>query len=367
MFVIFPIAGVGKRLQPFTFSKPKAFIKIAGQRLIDHIITKLKQTFPEGTAILFVVGYKQRQISEYLKSKYSDYFTLYFKEQEPQGYIDDTPYFSGLGDAILLAKEFVKDDNDIFICLSDRLPLEDYASILLEFHKNNCDGVINTKRVDNPEFYGITKTDEEGNITEIVEKPKESLSDLAVSGAYLFSKRISDRLFELLEEQSKIELENGEEHQLTPIIEDLIKEGKQLKAHIMKKEILDFGRPDSLLKGNRYLLSEIRVKNPLYEDLIQENQIEDSKIIPPVCVGKNVQIKDSVIGPNVSIGDEVVLNKSILSESVVGDGVQLEKIISKNSIFGDFCTLQGLIKKGVTIGDSTYIHTFQTRDSYNKS
>ncbi|MEJ2277729.1 MAG: hypothetical protein P8Y70_08285 [Candidatus Lokiarchaeota archaeon] len=42
MKIICPIAGVGKRLQPFTFSKPKAFIKIAGKRLIDHILLKLK-------------------------------------------------------------------------------------------------------------------------------------------------------------------------------------------------------------------------------------------------------------------------------------------------------------------------------------
>ncbi|TFF99201.1 MAG: NDP-sugar synthase [Promethearchaeota archaeon] len=364
MFIIFPIAGVGKRLQPFTFSKPKAFIKVAGQRLIDHILNKLKQTFPEGTEILFIVGYMQRQISDYLESKYSDYFTLYFKEQKPQGYIEDTPYFSGLGDAILLAKEDAK-DKDIFICLSDRLPLEDYSSLLLDFHKNTCDGIINTKKVDNPQFYGITKIDEEGYIKDIVEKPTQFISNLAVSGAYLFSKDISSHLFGLLEEQSKIELENGEEHQFTPIIETLIKEGKRIRAHIMKKEILDFGRPDSLLKGNKYLLSEVKLKNPLLDDNQEENKIEDCKIIPPVCVGENATIKDSVIGPNVSIGDNVFLNKCILKNSVLGDGVHLEKIISKSSIFGDYCTLQGLIKKGVTIGDSAYVHTYQTRESYN--
>jgi len=365
MFIVFPIAGVGKRLQPFTFSKPKAFIKVAGQRLIDHIINKLKQTFPEGTEILFIVGYKQRQISNYLESKYSDYFTLHFKEQKPMGYIDDTPYFSGLGDAILLAKDYAK-DQDIFICLSDRLPLEDYSSILLDFHKNTCDGIINTKRVDNPQFYGITKTDKNGYITDIVEKPSEFISDLAVSGAYLFSKQIAPHFFDLLEEQSKIELENGEEHQITPVIEKLINEGKKIRAHIMKKEILDFGRPESLLKGNRHLLSEVKLNNPLFEDQSQEKTIEDCRVIPPVCVGENATIKNCVIGPNVSIGDNVLLNKCIVSESVVGDGVHLEKVISKNSIFGDYCTLQGLIKKGITIGDSAYVHTYRKRGSYRK-
>jgi glucose-1-phosphate thymidylyltransferase len=83
--IISPIAGVGKRLQPFTYSKPKAFLKVAGKRLIDHILTKLKKTFPEGTDICFIVGYKKRDISEYLKSNFSDYFNLEFIEQKPMG------------------------------------------------------------------------------------------------------------------------------------------------------------------------------------------------------------------------------------------------------------------------------------------
>ena len=81
MWLICPIAGVGKRLQPFTYSKPKAFLKIAGKRLIDHILLKLKKTFSQGTNICFIVGYKKRQISEYLIQNYSDYFNLHFIEQ----------------------------------------------------------------------------------------------------------------------------------------------------------------------------------------------------------------------------------------------------------------------------------------------
>jgi len=356
MWLICPIAGVGKRLQPFTYSKPKAFIKIAGKKLIDHILLKLKKTFPKGTNICFIVGYKKRQITEYLTNNYSDYFNLKFVEQKPQGYSADSPYFSGLGDAILLAKKFAFND-DCFIFLSDRLPLEDYSSILLTYHQSECEGVINLKKVENPQFYGVVVLNEEGFISKIVEKPEKFISDYAVSGAYLFGKKISPKLFKLLEEQSKIEYENGKEHQLTPIIETLIEEGIKIKGNEMKSEILDFGRPESLIEGNRHLLSEIKLKDPLYENLFQSGKIIDSKIIPPVFIGKNAKIVNSVIGPNVSIGDDLLLEKCILSESVIGDGVRLKKIISSNSIIGDFSTLEDLIKKNITIGDSSYITT----------
>ncbi|MBD3340532.1 MAG: hypothetical protein GF353_15600 [Candidatus Lokiarchaeota archaeon] len=356
MLLICPIAGVGKRLQPFTYSKPKAFLKIAGKRLIDHILLKLKKTFPKGTNICFIVGYKKRQITEYLIENHSYYFNLQFIEQKPLGYSAGSPYFSGLGDAILLAKKYAKED-DCFIFLSDRLPMGDYSSILLNFHQEECDGVMNVKRVDNPQFYGVIQLNEENFIKKIVEKPQEFISELAVSGAYVFGKRMSKRMFELLEEQSKIKLKNGEEHQITPIIQNLINEGFKLRINEMSEEILDFGRPESLIEGNRYLLSEMKLNDPTFENLKKSDKIIDSRIIPPVFIGKNTKIKDSVIGPMVSIGDDVLIDKCILSNSVIGDATHLKKIISSETVIGDYTILEDLIKPSIIIGDSSYITT----------
>ena len=114
MWLIMPIAGIGRRLQPFTYSKPKAFVKVAGKRLIDHLLIKLKKAFSKGTNICFIVGYKKRQMKEYLIKNHSEYFNLEFVVQKPLGYSAETPYFSGLGDAVLLAKKYAEND-DIFI------------------------------------------------------------------------------------------------------------------------------------------------------------------------------------------------------------------------------------------------------------
>jgi glucose-1-phosphate thymidylyltransferase len=133
--------------------------------------------------------------------------------------------------------------------------------------------------------------------------------------------------------------------------------GFHLKGNEMTSEILDFGRPETLLEGNQHLLSELKLKDPIYENLIQSDNIQDSKILPPVFIGKNVKISSSVIGPNVSIGDDLEIEKCIISESVIGDGVYLKKIITQNSIIGDYSTLEDLIKPNITIGDSSYITT----------
>jgi glucose-1-phosphate thymidylyltransferase len=125
----------------------------------------------------------------------------------------------------------------------------------------------------------------------------------------------------------------------------------------MKEEILDFGRPESLIEGNRHILAQTKIQDPLYEDLFNSGNLIDSKIVPPVFIGENVKISNSVIGPNVSIGDDVVVERCILSESVVGDGTRLKKIITSESIIGDYATLEDLIKNNITIGDSSFIAT----------
>ncbi|MFX1238616.1 MAG: sugar phosphate nucleotidyltransferase [Promethearchaeota archaeon] len=355
MWLICPIAGVGKRLQPFTYSKPKAFLKIAGRRLIDHILIALKRTFPEGSNLLFIVGYKKKLVTEYITSQYSDYFNLVFVEQEPLGYSAETPYFSGLGDAVLLAKDYAQGD-DCFVFLSDRLPMEDYSQLLLRYHQGDCDGVINVKKVEKSQLYGVTVLDADKKyVTQIIEKPKQFVSEYAVAGAYLFGKSYSTKLFQLLEAQSKIPLENGEEHTITSVIEQLIKIGSKIAINEMKSSILDFGHPETLLDGNQQLLSGLKNDDPLYEELRSSKNIVASKIIPPVFIGNNVKITDSVIGPNISIGDDVHLYKCILSESVIGDGARLDKIITSKSIIGDYSILEDLIKNEITIGDSSYI------------
>ena len=48
------------------------------------------------------------------------------------------------------------------------------------------DGMIWVKKVENPSSYGVINLDKESNIKELIEKPKDFISDLAVVGIYYF-------------------------------------------------------------------------------------------------------------------------------------------------------------------------------------
>ena len=69
MKIIGPCAGIGSRLRPFTLSKPKAFINVAGKTVLEHILNKFGDTFDSDTELILVVGYKKRQITEFVKQK----------------------------------------------------------------------------------------------------------------------------------------------------------------------------------------------------------------------------------------------------------------------------------------------------------
>ena len=45
MKIIGPCAGIGSRLRPFTLSKPKAFITVAGKTVLEHILDRFSDTF----------------------------------------------------------------------------------------------------------------------------------------------------------------------------------------------------------------------------------------------------------------------------------------------------------------------------------
>ena len=58
------------RLRPFTFSKPKGFVRIAGSRGVDHILKKIGNSLPKKTPLCLITGYKSAQIEQYLDKNY---------------------------------------------------------------------------------------------------------------------------------------------------------------------------------------------------------------------------------------------------------------------------------------------------------
>lgn len=366
MKLILPIAGVGLRLRPFTSTKPKGFVQIAGSRGIDHILRKIGSSLPEKTPIALITGYKKQQIQQYVEDNYSNQFDPSFIEQVPMGYKGDIPYFSGLGHAILLSREWYDATNDIsgrlnpndaLLFLSDMIPVNNYDFILKDLEKDDNDGIIGSMIVpdEKTRFYGIIESNKNGYIYSLVEKPEQTNSNQAIAGVYAFKAKTMKRLFEILNEQYEKHLEiidtlEKKEFQFTPALQQLVEEGFKLKSAIFKEGILDFGRPEALLNSNRILLDVMFAD---YQKQKNNIDIIDSVIIKPSAIDSGTKIKNSVIGPYSSVGKNCIIEDCNLNNVVIGDDCILKKIITRESIIGDFVQIESIIKNNMTIGDNT--------------
>jgi len=363
MKIVGPIAGIGTRLRPFTLSKPKAFIRVGGKTVLDHILTRFSNTFDTDTELVLIVGYKKRQIINYIIDNYSNKFKLKFIEQIPRGYKDNVPYYWGLGEAVYLARERFekktytskKEDKreGTLIFLGDMILLDEYTYVLYRYYESDIDGLITVMQVpkEDASSYGVVVVDDNNIIKKLVEKPSEFVSNLVIAGVYVFSHSTMQALFSNIKKYLDKRTEDSKEVYLTESMQDLIDSGFKIAAVELKQGILDFGRPSEVLSGNRFLLEHQTTKTNDFQN--RDVTIERSYIKDPNFIGKNTKIINSVVGPYVSIGENTVIENSILESCVIENNTVLKNIISKNSIIGSDVQVENISKDNLIIGDKS--------------
>lgn len=363
MKIIGPCAGIGSRLKPFTLSKPKTSINVAGKTVLEHILDKFCDTFDSNTELILIVGYKKRQIMDFVKKRYSNKFKLTFKEQIPRGWNDDVPFFWGLADAVYLAKDSFEREMDIskeedkregsLIFLADMLPIDDYSYIMYRYYESDVDGIITVMEVpkEDAHSYGIVTTNKKSIIQKLVEKPKEYISNLAIAGIYAFSNTATNALFNNIRKYLEQRTEDSKEIYLTESLQDLVDSGFKIAAVKLKKGILDFGRPAELLNGNKFLLEQSHTNKEDFQSL--NITVERSFIKNPISIGPNSKIIQSVIGPYVSIGKNSKLSNCILENCVIEENVILKDMISENSIIGSNVKIENISKDNLIVGDKS--------------
>jgi len=363
MKIIGPVAGIGTRLRPFTLSKPKAFIRVAGKTVLDHILTKFSYTFDSNTELILIVGYKKRQIIDYIQKNYNDKFKLTFIEQVPRGYKDNVPYYWGLGEAVYLAQQrFVKEKFETreqdkregsLIFLGDMIILDEYSYIMYRYHEYDVDGIITVMKVPKEEAnsYGVVVQDKNNIIKKLVEKPPNYISNLAIAGIYAFSHSATIELFKKVKRYLDHRTEDSKEIYLTESLQDLVDSGFKIAAIELKKGILDFGRPSEILKGNRSLLDIVAINKESNQDL--NIMVERSFIKNPNYIGKNSKISNSVIGPYVSLGENSEISNSILKDCVIENNCKINNVISENSVIGSNVIIENISKNNLIIGDKS--------------
>lgn len=324
MRAIIPVAGVGSRLRPHTYTVPKVLLNVAGKPIIGHIMDKIiAEGFDSAT---IVVGYLGDLIKEYITSHYT--IKVDFVEQEER---------LGLGHAIYLSRHTISKD-PILIILGDTVFDVDLASMI----KNEY-STIGVKEVADPRRFGVAET-KDGFITKLIEKPENPTSNLAIVGLYYIKR--PDVLIDTLKEMIKRDVRTKNEYQLTDGLQLMIERGEKLTTFGIEGWY-DCGKPETLLSTNRHLLHSTAT-NGNHEGVV---------IVPPVFISPLSTVKNSVVGPFATIAEGAVVEDSIVRNSIISEHANVHNALLEDSIIGSNAVVKGGFKR-INIGDSSELEYY---------
>ena len=167
MQAVIMVAGKSTRTYPLTLTRPKPLLPFMNRPLIEHSLDQMVGIFDE---VILIVGYMKESIEQVMGDDYRG-IKIVYQEQKEQ---------LGTGHAILQAKPHIRGR---FVAMNgDDLFARQDLERLVELEN----GAL-VKRVKDPSLYGVYKVDEQNRVLELVEKPKEFVSDLVNIGCYSFT------------------------------------------------------------------------------------------------------------------------------------------------------------------------------------
>ena len=325
------MAGRGSRLRPHTLTVPKPLIPIAGKPIVHRLVEDIAKVLDEKIdEIAFIIGedfgekveQDLKEIAKTLGAK----GTIYYQ---------DKPL--GTGHAIMCAKDSL--EGPAVIAYADTLFKADFTL------DKEADAVIWVKQVENPSAYGVVQLNEKREIIDLVEKPTEYVSDLAVIGIYYF-KDVA-----VLKNELQGVLDNniirGGEYQINDGIEAMKQKGARFVPGKVD-EWMDCGNKQVTVETNTRMLNFLQEDG---ENLVASNvEMENAEIIEPCFIGENVVLKNAKIGPNVSIGNGTKIINSTVKNSLIQTFAEVENANLNNAMIGNFAKFNGEFTE-ISIGD----------------
>ncbi|MGB6268797.1 MAG: sugar phosphate nucleotidyltransferase [Olleya sp.] len=334
MKIIVPMAGRGSRLRPHSLTIPKPLIPVAGQPIVHRLVKDIARVLNQPvTEVAFVLGDPAWFGDDVVSSLEDLAKSLGAKASI---YRQDQPL--GTGHAIMCAKDSLSGPAVIA-----------YADTLIRANFNldpEADAVIWVKQVDQPEAYGVVKLNDKKEIVELVEKPEQFISDLAVIGIYYFKEvtQLKDQLQKVLDNN----IINGGEYQINDGIKAMMADNKVFKTGEVS-EWMDCGNKAITLETNQRMLGFLKADGE--EKLIADSvKNKNSTIIEPCYIGENVVLKNTTIGPYVSVGNNCVIEDSTLKNSLIQNDTNIKNANLDNAMIGNHVKYDGQFTK-ISIGD----------------
>lgn len=328
MNIVIPMAGRGSRLRPHTLTVPKPLVPVGGKPIVERLAEDIVAMSAEPVEeIAFVIGDFGAEVEAQLLAV--------AERLGAKGHIcyQDEPL--GTAHAILCGAACLT--GPVVVAFADTLFRADFTI------DPTADGVLFVKQVENPNAFGVVVTDEDGAITDYVEKPSEFVSDLAMIGIYAFrdGERLKRELQRLIDENVMM----GGEYQLPDALRNMTQAGARFEPGTVT-HWMDCGNKVATVDTNQRILDLTADELTVPADAVVENSI----ILPPCHIGSGARIVNSVVGPHVSIGEGTSIEDARVSNSLIQAHSVLKNKVVRNAMIGNHARVLG-IPTDVSLGD----------------
>ena len=327
------MAGRGSRLRPHTLTVPKPLIPVAGKPIVHRLVSDIAKVLGEPIdEVAFILGDPAFFGEDVVQS-----LLELARELGAKGsiYRQDKPL--GTGHAIMSAKESLS--GPAVIAYADTLIRADFDL------DKSADSAIWVKQVERPEAYGVVKLNDANEIVELVEKPKEFVSDLAVIGIYYFKDVgvLKNELQHVLDN----DITHGGEYQINDGIKRMMQKGMKFVPGKVD-EWMDCGNKNVTVETNQRMLGflEKEGENMMADSVQQEN----ANIVEPCFIGENVVLKNTTVGPFVSVGANTVIENSTIKNSLIQSDSKISNANLDNAMIGNHVVYNGNFET-ISIGD----------------
>jgi glucose-1-phosphate thymidylyltransferase len=336
MKVIILLGGYGTRMRPHAWSRPKPLLQVAHNTVVGHILDQMREVTTE--EVILVVGYKGEQIRDWVEAHYS-HLDLHFVTQHEA---------RGQAHALWLCRDLLQTGGEVVVTLGDIIIDADFAGIAAGV-PSEATAVFQVMEIDDPRQFGVVRLDEQGFISQIIEKPATGSYTQALAGVYWF--RDGRPLWQTVDETLATERQTNGEYYLADAFQLMLERGAQIAVQPIRS-IVDVGSPQNRLNANRRLLEN-------WAGAPNRQTTGCNLIIPPVYIHPTAAISTSVVGPYVTIGRDVCLDHVIIQNSIVDEGATVRKIILADSLVGERVQLSGQAQTAVIGDDSMVYHKLE--------
>lgn len=224
--------GHGSRLHPFTAYVQKTMLPLHDRPVIDYALGTLRRAGIRDITIISnqFIGQISRHVGQGLPGERIHYVI----EEEPMG----------VAHALELAKPY-NEHTRLLVYFSDNITTLELKETVDQFSSSptppGC--VLLAREEEHPESFGVGVLNAEHELVDIVEKPANPPSNLAIGGIYLYD----ERFWSFLEEAKE---KNGSDFSISDINRMYVRNGEARLISIGAETWVDCGTPDALLQAS---------------------------------------------------------------------------------------------------------------------